>query len=258
MLRRRKNSGMNISEIRKMEVVCRLAAETLQYAQKLVQPGVSTDELNNALHEHALSVDCTSAPLNYHGFPKSICTSVNDVVCHGVPRVDEILMPGDIINVDVTLKKDGFFGDTSATFFVGEVSDQAKKVTDAAKKGMWAGIEQVKAGKRTGDIGFATNKIVTSLGFHTVKDIGGHGIGDQFHKDPHVPAHGRPGQGEVLRENTCITVEPMVNENSEDYITIPIPGSNISAYRTVDGSLSAQFEHTLLITKSGYVNLTEW
>ena len=249
---------MSLSDIKKMEKVCRLAAETLQYAETLIQPGVTTQDINDAIHERTLSIGCTSAPLNYHGFPKSICTSVNDIVCHGVPRPDEILMPGDIINVDVTLKKDGFFGDTSRTFFVGEVSDRAKKITDAARKGMYAGIEQVKAGKRTGDIGHATNKIVTAMGFHTVKTIGGHGIGNEFHKDPFVPAYGRPGQGEILRENTCLTVEPMVNETSEDYVDIAIPGSSVAAYRTIDGTLSAQFEHTLLVTKEGYVNLTEW
>jgi methionyl aminopeptidase len=254
----RKNRPMSMADIRKMEIVCRLAAEVLQYAETLVQPGVTTLEINDAIHDRTLSLECESAPLNYHGFPKSVCTSVNDLVCHGVPRADEILMPGDIINVDVTLKKDGFFGDTSATFFVGDVSDMAKNVTEAAKQGMLVGIEQVKAGNRTEDIGFATNKIVTKLGFHTVKSIGGHGIGDEFHKDPFVPAFGKRGRGELLRENTCITVEPMVNQNSEDYKEYSIANSNICYYRTMDQSLSAQFEHTILITKSGHEVLTAW
>jgi methionyl aminopeptidase len=241
-----------------MEVVCRLAAEMLQYSEKLVKPGVSTLEINDAIHERTLSLGCESAPLNYHGFPKSVCTSVNDVICHGVPAADEILMPGDIINIDVTLKKDGYFGDTSATFFVGEVSETARKVTAAAKEGMLAGIEQVKAGNRTEDIGYATHKIVTKHGFHTVKSIGGHGIGDQFHKDPFVPAFGKKGRGELLRANTCITVEPMVNETSDDYDDFSIPNSSIGYYKTIDGTYSAQFEHTILITKSGHEILTAW
>ena len=145
-------------------------------------PGVSTKEISDNIHERTLSLGCESAPLGYHGFPEAVCTSVNDLVCHGVPRADEILMPGDSINIDVTLKKDGFFGDTSATFFVGEVSPGAKKIAEAAEKGMYVGIEQVKAGNRTEDIGYATNKLVTGMGYHTVKAIGGHGIGDQFHK----------------------------------------------------------------------------
>ena len=258
MNRKRKNTGMSPAEIKKMEIVCQLAAQTLQYAAKLVAPGVTTGYINDAVHEFTLSLDAESAPLNYHGFPKSVCTSVNDVVCHGVPRDDEVLMPGDALNIDVTLKKNGFFGDTSATFFVGDVTDNIKKVTDAAKQGMMVGIEQVKAGNRTEDIGYATNKVVTDLGFHTVKAIGGHGIGDEFHKDPFVPAHGRRGRGELLRKNTCITVEPMVNETSEDFIEFKIPNSSICYYKTIDGTPTAQFEHTILVKKNGYEILTAW
>ena len=254
----RRNRPMNLAEIKKMEKVCRLAAEMLQYAQTLVKPGVSTLEINDAIHDRTLSIGCESAPLNYHGFPKSICTSVNEVVCHGVPRADEILMPGDIINIDVTLKKDGFFGDTSRTFFVGEVSDRAKKVTEAAKQGMLVGIEQVKAGNWTHDIGRATNRTVTKMGFHTVKTIGGHGIGDQFHKDPFVPAYNNRGESSKLVANTCITVEPMVNETSEKYTEFSVPNSSICWYTTIDNTLSAQFEHTILITKSGHEVLTAW
>ena len=258
MLNKRKNRQMSLGDIKKMETVCRLAAEMLQYAKTLVAPGVSTKEISDTIHERTLSLGCESAPLGYHGFPEAVCTSVNDLVCHGVPRADEILMPGDSINIDVTLKKDGFFGDTSATFFVGEVSDKAKKIAEAAEKGMYVGIEQVKAGNRTEDIGYATNKLVTGMGFHTVKAIGGHGIGDQFHKDPFVPAFGRKGKGELLIENTCLTVEPMVNETSEDFIEFKIPNSSICYYRTVDGTLSAQFEHTILVKKNGYEILTAW
>ena len=243
----RKNQPMTMAEIRKMEVVCRLAAEMLQYSEKLVKPGVSTLEINDAIHERTLSLGCESAPLNYHGFPKSVCTSVNDVICHGVPAADEILMPGDIINIDVTLKKDGFFGDTSATFFVGEVSEKAKKVTAAAKAGMLAGIEQVKAGNRTEDIGFATHKIVTKQGFHTVKSIGGHGIGDEFHQEPQILHYGKPGTGLELKEGMTFTIEPMVNAGR--YQTkIKRDGWTVE---TKDGRLSSQWEHTMLVTADG-------
>ena len=254
----RKPKKMNLDEIKKMETVCQLAAQALQLAGKMVKAGTTTQELNDAVHEFTLSKGCLSAPLNYHGFPKSICTSLNDVVCHGVPQEGEALKDGDIINVDVTLIKDGFFGDTSRTFFVGDVSDTAKRITECAQKSMYAGIEKVKAGARTHDIGFASQKIAKAYGYFPVQDIGGHGIGQAFHLDPFVPAIGPKGQGVRLIENTCITVEPMINETSHRYETFQIPGSGITYFRTLDGTLSAQFEHTILITKGGHHVLTEW
>lgn len=249
---------MTLKEIKKMESVCRLTADTLKMIEKHVKPGISTGELNTIVHDYILTVGCTPSPLNYHGFPKSICTSINDIVCHGVPQDKEILFPGDIINVDVTLYKDGFHGDSSRVFYVGEVNENAKRITEAARDGMYAGIEQVKAGQFTGNIGHATNKLVKSRGYYTVKDIGGHGIGRKFHMSPFVPANGRPGTGEKLIENTCITVEPMVNENSEKHVAMQIPNSSILIFKTHDGSLSAQFEHTILVTKTGHHILTEW
>ena len=249
---------MRPGEILKMEKVCQLAAETLKLASKLVQPGVTTMQINDHIHDHILSIGARPAPLNYHGFPKSICTSVNDMVCHGVPRIDELLKPGDIVNVDVTLELDGYYGDTSRTFFVGEVSEKAKKITQAAQEAMYAGIAEVKAGRFTGDIGYATEQVVKLYGFHVVRDIGGHGIGRKFHMSPFVPGHGTRGTKERLRNNTCITVEPMINENSHTYTSTPIPNSTITEIKTRDGSLSAQFEHTVLVTKTGYHILTEW
>ncbi|MEN9361477.1 MAG: type methionyl aminopeptidase [Verrucomicrobiota bacterium] len=249
---------LSLDEIRKMERVCRMAAEVLQYASTLVKSGVSTMDLNDAIHDRTLSLGAQSAPLNYYGYPAAICTSVNDVVCHGVPRIDEILKDGDIINIDVTLKLDGFFGDTSATFFVGEVSDMAKRVTAAAREGMYAGIAQVKAGRRTGDIGYATQKVVRAAGFHCVEEIGGHGIGPAFHMEPFVPAVGMPNRGDLLIENSCLTVEPMVNQTGKRFRTLDIPGSEHKYYRTTDGTLSAQFEHTVLVTKKGHEILTAW
>ncbi len=254
----RKPKKMTLDEIKKVEAVCRLAAEALQLAGKMVKVGTTTQEINDAVHEFTLSKGCTSAPLNYHGFPKSICTSINDVVCHGVPMEGEVLNDGDIINVDVTLIKDGFFGDTSRTFFVGDVSQEAKLITKAAQDSMYAGISKVKAKARTHDIGAASERIAKQAGFFPVRDIGGHGIGPAFHLDPFVPAIGPKGTGPRLMENTCITVEPMINATSHRYDTFPIPGSNITYFRTLDGSLSAQFEHTVLVTKDGHHILTEW
>lgn len=253
----RRNKPMSLNEIKKMEIVCQLAAKVLQHAQKLVQPGYTTQQINDELHELTLSLGCESAPLNYHGFPKSICTSINDVVCHGVPSPTDILMPGDSVNIDVTLKKDGFFGDTSRTFFVGEVTDNAKRLADCAQKSMYAGIEAIKAGKFNTDVGRATLSVIKDMGFFPVLDIGGHGIGKAFHMDPFVPAHMNVPK-ERLIKNTCITVEPMVNETSSKYNTLKVPGSSIAAYKTIDGTLSAQFEHTILVTSAGYEILTEW
>lgn len=243
------------SEIRLMEKVGRLAAETLVYAGKHLKAGMTTDDINDLVHDFILSHQATPAPLNYHGFPKSVCTSVNGVICHGVPD-KTILKNGDIINVDVTVLKDGFFGDTSRTFFVGEVSESAKKITAAAEEAMMKGIEQAEAGNTVGDIGFAIEKFVTRKGFHVVKELGGHGIGRVFHEDPFVPSFGKRGKGTKLIPWTAITVEPMINETPAPIREIEIPGSSIMVYETSDGALSAQFEHTVLITDKGPQILT--
>ena len=243
------------NDIREMEKSCRLAAETLAYVKKYVKPGVTTDELDKMVYDYIRSHDATPSPLNYHGYPKSICTSINDVICHGVPD-GTVLKEGDIINVDVTVYKYGFHGDTSATFFVGEVSDRAKKITDCAFNAMHKGIDEVKPGGSTGDIGFAINKFVTSKGFYVVKEIGGHGIGRNFHEEPFVPSFGKKGRGEPLKAWGTITVEPMINETGLPYVEMPIAGSTHKYYKTGDGTLSAQFEHTVLITDVGHQILT--
>ncbi len=244
-------------EIRLMEHVCQLAAQTLYHVGKYVRPGVSTDELDKIAHDFALSHDAQSAPLGYHGYPKSICTSINDVVCHGVPG-PELLKEGDIVNLDVTCLKNGFHGDTSATFFVGQVSERARKITECAHTAMMMGIEAIEAHGTTGDIGFAINKFVTKQGFYVVRDIGGHGIGRKFHEDPFVPSYGKKGRGDKLFPGGTITVEPMVNETSVDIVEHSIPNSTVKWYSTGDRTLSAQFEHTVLITESGPVILTAY
>ncbi len=243
------------SEIRLMEEVCQLAARTLSDVKRYVKEGITTNELDQIVHDYTLKHDALPAPLNYHGFPKSICTSVNSCVCHGVPD-DTPLKVGDIINIDVTTYKNGFFGDTSATFFVGAVSSAAEKITQTAEEAMYRGIEEVRPFGTTGDIGFVIQKFSHKKGYYPVKEIGGHGIGKKFHMDPFVPSYGKKGRGDKLIPFTCITVEPMLNETGAPLKEFSIPNSTIKYYETGDGTLSAQFEHTVLITDKGYEILT--
>lgn len=242
-------------EIPKMRASGQLAARTLEMIAKYIKAGITTNEIDKIIHDYTLSNGAVPAPLGYHGYPKSSCTSVNSVICHGLPD-GTVLKDGDIINVDITCIKDGFFGDTSRTFFVGEVSEKAKIITDVAEKAMWKGIEEVRAGATTGDIGFAINKFVTKAGFYVVREIGGHGIGKVFHDDPFVPSYGKKGRGPRLQAGCCITVEPMINETDAEIEEFDIPGSDIKYYHTADRTLSAQFEHTLLITDTGYEIMT--
>lgn len=235
------------SEILLMRKAGQLAARVLVYIEPRIRPGVTTEELDQLCHEYIVSHGARPAPLNYNGFPKSICASVNDCICHGVPDKSP-LKEGDIVNVDVTCLKDGFHGDTSKTFFVGEVSDRARALSDCALGAMRKGIEAIKPHGATGDIGFAVEKYVTRKGFFPVRDIGGHGIGRKFHDEPFVPSFGKKGRGEPLIPWSCITVEPMINEKSSGIRERPIPGSSVRIYYTADGGLSAQFEHTVLIT----------
>jgi methionyl aminopeptidase len=235
--------------IRKMEKAGRIAAEALHYTGKFVREGISTEELDQIANDFVLSKGAISACIGYRGYPKAICTSVNSVICHGVPG-KEILKAGDIINIDITVIVDGYHGDTSSMFFVGEVSEKAKDLCDCAFHAMHKGIQAAKANGTTGDIGFAIEKYVTRRGYYPVKQIGGHGIGRKFHEEPFVPSFGKKGRGEKLVKWGTITVEPMVNETSAPIEEIEIPGSEITIFKTSDGSLSAQYEHTILITDS--------
>lgn len=246
---------LKADEIRKMEKAGQLAAQTLLHVGKFVKAGITTDELDKICHDYTLSHGATPAPLNYNGFPKSLCTSVNECICHGVPG-EERLKDGDIINIDVTCILDGFHGDTSSMFFVGDVSDKAKDICDVALKARDRGIEEVGPGKTTGDIGFVINKLTTKRGYWVVKEIGGHGIGRTFHDDPWVPSFGKKGKGTALKPWTCLTVEPMVNETGVPIVELPIPNSSIKYYETGDKTLSAQYEHTILITDTGHQILT--
>lgn len=242
-------------EIKKMQFICKLAARTLAYAGKHVRAGITTNELDQLVFDFTKTNNANPACLGYHGYPKTICTSINSIVCHGLPD-DTKLKDGDIINIDVTSEKDGFFGDCSATFFVGEVSDIAKDLTEVARLARDKGIEEIRPGGTTGDIGFVIDKFVTRRGYTTVKEIGGHGIGRKFHDEPFVPSYGKRGRGDVLVPWQCITVEPMVNEGVASFKEVDIPNSTIKYYETADKKLSAQFEHTVLVTDTGYEILT--
>lgn len=242
-------------EIVKMKWICKLTARTLEHVGKFVKPGITTDELDKIVYDFTLTHNARPACLGYHGYPKTICTSVNQVVCHGLPNNYKLKI-GDIINVDVSSEKDGFFGDCSATFFVGDVSEEAKKITAAALEARDIGIEVVRPGGTTGDIGFAIDKYATRKGYSTVKEIGGHGIGRKFHDEPFVPSFGKKGRGDKLIPWQCITVEPMLNEGTDEIKEINIQGSTIKYYETADKKLSAQFEHTILVTDTGYEILT--
>jgi methionyl aminopeptidase len=244
------------SDIKAMEEAGKLAAEALQYTGKFVKAGITTDELDQIANDYILSRGAISACIGYHGYPKSICTSVNDVICHGVPN-GTVLKEHDIINIDITVIKNEFHGDTSSMFFVGEPSDRAKKLTECAFAAMHAGIKVVKTGNTVGDIGFAIEKLVTRNGLYIVREIGGHGIGRGFHEAPFVPSFGKKGKGAPLLKWGTITVEPMINETAAPINEFSIPGSEITEFRTSDGSWSAQYEHTVLITDAGPVILTQ-
>lgn len=242
------------SELQWMRASCRLAADTLVMIGEHVVPGVTTRRLDELVHEYIVSHDAYPSPLNYRGFPKSVCTSVNEVVCHGIPEERELL-PGDIVNVDVTCmlpKKDGFHGDTSATFYVGEPSPMAKHVTEVARQALEIGIAVVKPDAKVGDIGAAIQQFVESKGCSVVRDYTGHGIGRRFHAEPSIPHYGTAGKGERLRRGMIFTIEPMVNLGGWQ-VDLLADGWTVL---TRDRSLSAQFEHTVMVTKSGVEVLT--
>lgn len=246
---------LSSDEIPKMRAAGKLAARTLEHVAKYVKEGATGLEIDQIVHDFTLSHGAVPAPLGYHGYPKSSCVSANSVICHGVPD-DKAFKSGDIVNVDVTCVLDGFYGDTSRTFFVGDVSKEARDLAECAEKAMWKGIEEVRPFATTGDIGFAINKLVTKRGYHVVREIGGHGIGKKFHDDPFVPSYGKKGRGPKLLPWGCITVEPMINQTEAAMIECPIPNSEIKYYLTGDGTLSAQYEHTVLVTDQGYEIMT--
>lgn len=236
----------------KMRVAGRLAADVLDMIGGYVKPGITTGELDRICHEYITSIqDAIPAPLNYRGFPKSICTSVNHVVCHGIPG-DKRLKNGDAVNIDVTVIKDGFHGDTSRMYFVGKPNILAKRLSEIAFESMWLGIKELAPGKRLGDIGAAVQGHVEKNCFSVVREYCGHGIGQVFHEDPHVLHYGKRDTGLELREGMALTVEPMVNAGKANTRLLPDGWTVV----TKDHSLSAQWEHTCLITGDGYEVVT--
>lgn len=239
-------------EIEKMRMAGRLAAEVLEMIEPYVKPGITTAELDQICHNYIVNQQhAIPAPLNYRGFPKSICSSVNQVVCHGIPG-EKRLKNGDIVNLDITVIKDGYHGDTSKMFRVGYTSILANRLIDITYQALWIGIEQVRPGAQVGDIGHAIQKFVETHNYSVVREYCGHGIGKKFHEEPQILHYGTPGTGLTLQTGMCFTIEPMINAGKHQVKLRPDGWTVI----TKDRSLSAQYEHTLLVTPGGYDVLT--
>jgi methionyl aminopeptidase len=228
-----------------------LVMEALNQVEKQIQAGVTTNELDRMVHEFALKSNAICAPLNYKGFPKSICTSVNEVICHGIPS-DHPLKEGDIINVDITFVYQGYYADANKTFIVGDASPDARKIVRVAAESLMAGMTMLKPGKTIGDIGWAIQKYAESQKCSVVREFVGHGIGFEFHEAPQIPHYGRKGDGIVLVPGMVFTIEPMINLGKADLFIAP---DNWTAI-TKDRKLSAQFEQTFHITEDGFESLT--
>ena len=238
--------------VEKMRVAGRLAADVLDMIAPHVVPGATTDELDRICHDYITRVQrAIPAPLNYRGFPRSICTSVNHQVCHGIPG-NKRLKKGDIVNIDITVIKDGYHGDTSKMFFVGEPSILARRLVTVTQQAMRLGIAKVRPGATLGDIGHAIQQFVEAQGCSVVREYCGHGIGQAFHEEPQVLHYGKPGEGLVLKAGMCFTVEPMVNAGKRFIKLLPDGWTVV----TKDRSLSAQWEHTVLVTDQGHEILT--
>ena len=245
------------ADIEAMRVACRLASEVLDILTPHVRPGVTTNELDRIAHDHIVNVQqAIPAPLNYQPpgyapYPKSICTSVNQVICHGIPN-DKPLKNGDIVNLDITVIKDGWHGDTSRMFVVGEGSIAARRLCALTYESMWKGIQKVRPGARLGDIGHAIQTFIENQGLSVVREFCGHGIGQKFHEEPQILHYGRPGTLDEMKPGMIFTIEPMINAGRRE---IKEAGDGWTIV-TKDRSLSAQWEHTVLVTETGYEVLT--
>lgn len=240
------------AEIEKMRIAGRLAAEVLEMIEPYVRPGVTTEELDRICHDYIVRVQkAIPAPLNYKGFPKSICTSVNHQVCHGIPGPKK-LKDGDIVNIDITVIKDGYHGDTSKMFLVGTANIRAKRLVRITQECMFLGIQQVKPGARVGDIGHAIQRHAEGHGYSVVQEFCGHGIGRNFHEEPQILHYGKPGTGLMLEPGMTFTIEPMINLGKRYVKILPDGWTAV----TKDRSLSAQWEHTVVVTEQGYEILT--
>ncbi|BCE01624.1 type I methionyl aminopeptidase [Marinicellulosiphila megalodicopiae] len=240
-------------EIEKMRVAGKLAAQVLEMIAPFVVPGVTTGKLNEICHDYMVNVqNSIPAPLNYHGFPKSICTSVNQVICHGIPSDDKVLKKGDIVNIDITVIKDGYHGDTSEMFFVGDVPEHTKRLCRITQECLYKAIKLVKPGARLGDIGAVIQQHAEKNYYTVVREYCGHGIGKVFHEEPQVLHYGKAGTGVELKEGMTFTIEPMINAGKRE---CKVLGDEWTVV-TKDRKNSAQYEHTLLVTKDGVEILT--
>ena len=240
-------------EIEAMRIAGRLASEVLDIVTPFVKPGVTTEELDRICNEHIVKVQGTiPANVGYHGFPKTLCTSVNNVICHGIPSESKVLKDGDIVNIDVTVIKDGWHGDTSRMYYVGTPSVMAKRLVETTYEAMWRGIRAVKPGATLGDVGHAIQQYAESERFSVVREYCGHGIGKVYHDAPQVLHYGRPGEGLVLKEGMTFTIEPMINEGSRHTRVLPDGWTVV----TKDRKLSAQWEHMVAVTADGVEVLT--
>lgn len=232
----------------------KLAGEILIYISDFVKEGVSTGYLDQLIHNYTIEHNAIPATLNYSGFPKSCCISPNEIVCHGIPSEDVILKNGDILNIDVTTILDGYFGDTSKMYLIGEPSETALKLVNATKHCLDLGIQQVKPGNHLGNIGYVISKYATSQGFSVVYEFCGHGVGIEFHEDPQVDHASRKNSGPLLKPGMIFTIEPMINEGRP---RVKVDETDGWTARTIDLKLSAQFEHTVLVTNTGFEVLTD-
>lgn len=241
------------AEIELMREACQVTATILDEVGEIIRPGMSTEEINSFVHRRTVELGATPSPLNYKGFPKSVCVSPNDVICHGIPAPFVILQAGDIVNVDVTSYKNGFHGDSSRMYFVGGVdacSPEARELVEVARQALFVGIKAVRPGNRIGDIGAAIQDFVNQTGrrYGIVKEYTGHGLGREFHEAPQVIHTARRGTGSPIKSGMTFTIEPMINAGSAKTSLSKVDGWTV---RTADGSLSAQWEHTVLVTDKG-------
>ena len=242
-------------EIEKMRIAGRLAAEVLEMVAAHVKPGVTTEQLDQICHDHIVQVQgAIPANVGYKGFPKTVCTSVNHVICHGIPSSGKVLKDGDIINIDVTVIKDGWHGDTSRMYYVGEPSVLARRLVETTREAMFAGISVVRPGATLGDIGEAIQRHAEAQGFSVVREYCGHGIGRVYHEDPQVLHYGQAGAGHKLKQGMTFTIEPMINAGKPQTRLLPDGWTVVIR----DHSLSAQWEHTLAVTETGFEILTPW
>ncbi len=238
-------------EIAVMRKSCRLAAEVLVMIEPYVKPGITTNRLNQICHDFIIANGAIPSPLNYRGFPKSICASVNEEICHGIPS-DRKLRNGDVVNLDITTYLDEYHGDTSRTFFVGSPRKNASKLVETCKEALQKGIEKVRPGAHLGDIGAVIQDFAEGRGYSIVREFCGHGIGKQFHEEPQVLHYGNYGEGVKIVKGMTFTIEPMINMGLPDLKILPDKWTAV----TMDGMVSAQFEHTLLVTDDGCEVLT--